>query len=664
MTKTSLLALCLLVGTFSFAQSKRYLQPNDFLRVKDISEPQVSPDGKWVVYTISEADTSKDHYINDVWMNSWDGTQQIQLTHTKNEDESSPRFSSDNKYISFLSDRYSADEKKKNTQLWVMDRRGGEAWALTDFKQPIVDYKWSPDGSHILFVLKDRGYSDTSSSGIRDPYEIDRYLFKRDVNGYGDTRKTHLYLFHLNDKKLDTLTNDARYNETSPAFSPDGKEIAFVSNRTDDPDRNENSDIWIMPARKGGKLKQLTTWKGEDDSPVWSADGKFIAYLQSSSDEKFTMYGNALLAIANTGTGEVKILSNKVDRPVYNLRWNKNSTAVYCLMDDDRQQLIASFNVNDGTFTRVADGEKVFSHIELNEATGDWLTSLQTPYKPNELYVLENAGLRALTHIQDTFINALKPLQVEGFTSTSKDGTSVSGILYRRAEDVNKKLPLILFIHGGPVSQNDYRYDMYRNILASAGYAVAAVNYRGSNGRGVDFIRAIYADWGNKEVVDIIGAADYLIKAGIADENRMGIGGWSYGGILTNYTIATDNRFKAAASGAGSSLQLSMYGSDQYVVQYETELGAPWKNMEKWIQVSYPFFHADRIKTPTLFMASEKDFNVPVAGAEQMYQALRSLGVPTKLVIYPDQFHSVKVPSYLVHRFRSYIDWFDKYLKP
>ena len=156
---------------------------------------------------------------------------------------------------------------------------------------------------------------------------------------------------------------------------------------------------------------------------------------------------------------------------------------------------------------------------------------------------------------------------------------------------------------------------------------------------------------------------DQVVKIGVADPNKLGVGGWSYGGILTDYTIATDPRFKAANSGAGSALQLSMYGSDQYIMQYETELGPPWKSQDLWIKVSYPFFHADRIKTPTLFMASEKDFNVPVVGAEQMYQALRSNGVDTQLVIYPDQHHGVRVPSYVRDRFERRLAWFNKYLK-
>ena len=165
------------------------------------------------------------------------------------------------------------------------------------------------------------------------------------------------------------------------------------------------------------------------------------------------------------------------------------------------------------------------------------------------------------------------------------------------------------------------------------------------------------------EVLDIKGVADYLISKGIADSAHMGIVGWSYGGILTDYMIASDPRMKAAASGAGSALQLSMYGVDEYVSQYEMELGVPWKNLDKWLKVSYPFFQADKIKTPTLFMASQKDFNVPSSGAEQMYQALRTQGVPTQLVIYPGQYHGITVPSYLKDRFVRYLQWFNKYLK-
>ena len=164
-------------------------------------------------------------------------------------------------------------------------------------------------------------------------------------------------------------------------------------------------------------------------------------------------------------------------------------------------------------------------------------------------------------------------------------------------------------------------------------------------------------------MVDLLGAVDHVVALGLADPDRLGLGGWSYGGILTNYTIARDHRFKAATSGAGSSNQLTMYGVDHYIVQYETELGPPWKSRDLWLKLSYPFFEADKIKTPTLFLGGEKDFNVPLVGGEQMYQALRSLGVDTQLVIYPGQFHGLTVPSYRKDRLERYLAWYDKYLK-
>jgi dipeptidyl aminopeptidase/acylaminoacyl peptidase len=248
-------------------------------------------------------------------------------------------------------------------------------------------------------------------------------------------------------------------------------------------------------------------------------------------------------------------------------------------------------------------------------------------------------------------------------TSKSKDGTEVHSVLVRPATAAAGKLPLILYIHGGPNGQDGYSFSFDREYFAANGYAVLSVNYRGSNGRGSAYQKAIFADWGDKEVVDLLGAVDEVVRGGVADGERLGIGGWSYGGILTDYTIATTPRFKAAISGAGSALQLSMYGTDQYITQYNQEIGPPWKSQDLWIKISYPFFHADRIKTPTLFMGGASDFNVPIIGGEQMYQALRSLGIPTQLVIYPGQFHGLTIPSYRKDRLERYVAWYDRWIK-
>jgi dipeptidyl aminopeptidase/acylaminoacyl peptidase len=281
------------------------------------------------------------------------------------------------------------------------------------------------------------------------------------------------------------------------------------------------------------------------------------------------------------------------------------------------------------------------------------------------VYAIERGTLRRLSHQNDSLFAELQLGAVEEFASRSKDGTEVHGLLVKPAGfTTGRRYPTLLRIHGGPNAQEQHAFQFEHQLFAANGYVVVAVNYRGSSGRGAAFQRAIFGDWGNKEVVDLLGAVDHVVAAGLADSTKLGIGGWSYGGILTDYTIASDRRFKGATSGAGSALQLAMYGVDQYITQYVAELGQPWESPDKWIQVSYPFFHADRIKTPTLFLAGEKDFNVPLVGSEQMYQALRALEVPTQLVIYPGQFHGITRPSFRADRLARYLAWYAKYVMP
>ncbi|GAB3272235.1 S9 family peptidase [Larkinella harenae] len=650
--------LCLFAGT-ALAQlpTRRPIQPSDILRLQNITDPQVSPDGAWVAYTLSSVDKEKDKRNNDLWMISWDGKQSVQLTSSA-ESESTPRWSPDGRYLSFVATR----NGDKDSQLWLLDRRGGEGKKLTELKGELEEYEWAPDGKRIALVVRDKDYSDSAKTKIRKPYVIDRYHFKEDSKGYLDRRAAHLYLLDVETRKLDTLTSGI-YDESSPVWSPDSKLIAYVSNRTTDPDKNENADLFVIEARAKAIAKQLTTWAGYDRSPVWSPDGTQIAYLRSTAATNFIMYDQPVLALILAAGGEPKLLSTSLDRPVRNPRWSPDGKSIAVLVDDDRRTYVGAFELASGKLNRLAGGDCAFADLEQNPK-GGWATLMSKPQLPAEIYVVENGETRRLTTIQDAFVAPLLLANVEGFISRSKDGTQVSNMLFRPANvPAGQKLPTILFIHGGPVGQDNFGFDLARQLLAGGGYAVAGVNYRGSSGRGLAYCKAIYGDWGNKEVVDILGATDYLVANGIADPNKLGIGGWSYGGILTNYTITTDQRFKAAASGAGSSLQFTMYGSDQYVNQYENELGTPWKNTDKWLKVSFPFLKADRIKTPTLFMGGEKDFNVPIAGSEQMYQALRSLGVPTQLIVYPNQFHGLSVPSYQTDRFDRYLKWFDQYLK-
>jgi len=652
----------MLVAIFAFTgvlaqTAKRPLKPSDVNNIPTLAGPQLSPDGKWLAYGISDVDTAKDNRVSHLWMQSFDGKQSIQLTYGA-EPASSPKWTPDGKFLSYISER----ESKTGGQVWLMDRRGGEGHQLTDLKKGNLEsYAWSPDSKKLLLVIKDPE-NDGKKPKTIPPIKIDRYHFKQDIEGYLQHRRTHLYLYDIESKKLDTLTTGDR-DDQSPVWSPDGKYIAFVSNHTNDPDRNENSDIFTVEAKDDGEIKQLTTFTGHDIQPLWSPDGKHIAYLRSTSDADYYIYQHDLLCMMDADGKNNRVLTEALDRPVSNVAWSRDSKNIGYLVSSDRTRYIAQYNLLLRKSTTVYKGAECSFENVIGAAPGVWIAKMTTPYMPHELVAIENGKIRRLTFHQEKWLGGVKLAYVKGFQSFSADGTLVSGILYTPDSVVNKKLPFILYIHGGPTDQDEFEFDMIRQTLASAGYAVAAVNYRGSTGRGLEYTKAIYADWGNKEVQDLLGAVDELVKFGIADRDHLGIGGWSYGGILTDYTIATDPRFKAACSGAGSALQLAIYGSDQWVVQYDNELGAPWKNPEKYIKLSYPFFHADKITTPTLFMSGLKDFNVPTGGSEQMYQALKSHGVPVQMVLYPGQFHGITVPSYQVDRLQRYIDWYDKYLK-
>jgi dipeptidyl aminopeptidase/acylaminoacyl peptidase len=648
----------LLLSIFSFLMTSLVFAqvPNDVYKMESVSRPKISPEGSWILYSQSKIDMAKDRAVSKLYMMSADGKETITLTE-QTKGVGNYQWSPDGKYISYLS---KGKDEDNGSQLFLMDRRGGEGIQVSDIKGELEDYTWFNNGKKVVMVIKDFNYADTAKSKIRTPYEISRYKFKQDYEGYLDNRKTHLYTFDITTKKLDTLTT-GNYNESDVSISSDDKMIAYTSNVTTNPDKNSNTDIFLLYLAKGATPLQLTNFKGANSSPVFSPDNSRIAFLQSSSERNYDMYDLAQLGIYDLKTKTSTVVSKNYDRAFSSIFWSKDGQSILSLIEDDRKQNLVQFNLQSQKPELLTNEMGVYSSMDMNDK-GDIVFLFSNLETPNEVYSFQNKTSKRLTHLQDAFTSKLKKGSHRGFQSTSSDGTLVSGILHL-PDSGAKNLPLILFIHGGPVAQDDYAFDMTSRIYAEAGYAVATVNYRGSSGRGAAFTNAIYADWGNKEVKDIVGAADYLIKEGVADPNRLGIAGWSYGGILSNYTIATDKRFKAAVSGAGSSLMMSVYGSDQYIAQYEEEIGKPWENPKKWEALSYPFYKVKEIKAPTLFMASQADFNVPVIGAEQMYQAFKSEGIPTELIIYPNQNHGVRVPSYIVHRHNAHINWFNKYLK-
>ena len=663
------LALTVFVPFASGQTAKRAITLDDLFKIRTVGDPQRSPDGKWVAYTVGATDLEKDKRDTDLWMVGWDGGEEIRLTSSP-DSESTPRWSPDGRYLAFLASRGTEEEKKLGAQVWLLDRRGGEAQRLTEIKGGVGDYAWSPDGKRLVLVVGEQDPADEPEKlegwkrKTKPPVVVDRYHFKRDRAGYLNRLGTHLWLFDVATRKAEPLTSGP-YGDGSPVWSPDGARIAFSSDRGPDPDRNPDSNVFVVEAKPGAEVRQLTTRETPDGrSPAWSPDGLWIAFL-FGDEPKYSAYSLSKLAVVPSAVGAAKVLTAGLDRPVSGpLRWSPDGASLTFLVEDDRESYVGRVPLSGGAIEKLTSGRRTVSNISLGPDKAITLLA-GSAAEPGEVHALENGKLRRLTRQNDALFAGLELGLTEPFTSKSRDGTVVNSILVKPASYVPGKLyPLLLRIHGGPNGQDGWSFSFERELFAAQGYVVLAVNYRGSSGRGSAFQKAIFGDWGRKEVLDLLGAVDRAVVLKIADPDRLGIGGWSYGGILTDYTIATDTRFKAAVSGAGSALQLSMYGSDQYIRQYELEIGVPWKALDRWIRISYPFFQADRIKTPTLYMGGEKDFNVPIIGGEQMYQALRSLGVPTELVVYPGQFHGISMPSYVKDRFERNLAWYEKYLKP
>jgi len=685
--RTSLFPLTLALAALFFPSrasgqetERRPFAPEDVHRIRDVGDIAIAPDGGWVAYTVRTTDVDKDSRSTDLHMVSWNGETRLQLTHSEGS-ESSPRFSPDGRYLAFLAARGGDDSGKKSDpktkdQVWLLNRSGGEAARLTEVAGGVSSFEWSPDSTRLVLVSKDPEPEDEEAPGDDEasndtarpkkaatprPIVLDRYQFKRDGEGYLQSRYERLYLFDIATRTATLLTPGA-FDSSEPAWSPDGTRIAFTSKREGDPDRHPNSDIYLIEAREDAEAKQITSWKGPDSAPTFSPDGTKIAYLQGGPP-KYAGYDPQQVAVLSIDGGEPLLPTRELDRHVADPRWSRDGSKIHFVCSDDRVRFVAAVPAEGGTVVRLFPSlEGPPGVAQSFEVGARGIAVVATfPQTPPEIYRLEDSG--ALTDHNRELLDEIEWATVKAIDSLAPDGTRVGSMLleppgYRPGVPY----PTIAYVHGGPVAQDGFDFDVSSQVLAAQGYLVVNPNYRGSSGRGTEFTRAIFADWGNLEIQDIHAVMDDLVARGLADPDHLGIGGWSYGGMNTNYAIATDARFSAAVSGAGISNMLAGYGTDQYIWTYENELGLPWKGIDRYLKTSYPFFHADRIETPTLFMCGEKDFNVPLINSEQMFQALRSLGVPTKLVIYPGQFHGLSKPSYIQDRLERMIEWYGEYL--
>jgi dipeptidyl aminopeptidase/acylaminoacyl peptidase len=671
-SRTTLIVVGLLAAVAAQA-SGRPLTPQDFYRIQEVSDLQLSPDGMAAAYLVSHNDKEADEVQSALWMVGWDGKDPIQLTRD-GRDVSEPRFSPDGRYLSFLS----TPEGSEQSQLMLLNRRGGEPKQLTKLTADIGSYVWSPDSRRIVITTHNATAPEAAAEKgegakkkVPPPIVVEGRHFKQDIEGYVTSKSfRHLSLVDATTGAVSELTNDAGYNDEHPRWSPDGALIAFVRTMERGPDPDGMEAIEVIEARAGATPRNVTRIYAPNGQQLeWTPDSKQIALLQGLPP-KFNSYISDRLALVPVGGGALRPLSDKLDRAVVGYKLAPGGTAFDAMIEDDRQIYPLRLPIDGPAPEKLLTDTGVVT--ELANGGNHTAVLVATDHSAPEVYALEQGKLRRLSHHNDALLAELELGPVEDLSFKDRDGIEVHGLITKPAAYVaGRKYPTILWIHGGPDGEDEHSllFDSYplafeRQLLATQGYVVLAINYRGSSGRGSAFQQAIFQDWGHKEVEDLLAGIDSVVASGIADPARLGIGGWSYGGLLTDYTIASDRRFKAAVSGAGSANQLALYGSDEYILQENNEIGPPWKTQALWLKVSYPFYHADRITTPTLFMGGAKDFNVPITGGEQMYMALRTLGIPTQLVVYPDQYHIFTRPSYIVDRAERVRAWYARFLQP
>src|SRR5437588_4647888 len=462
-------------------------------------------------------------------MVGYDGQNDRQITFSS-DSESSPRWSPDGKYLSFTSSR---PGKAKGSQVWLLDRSGGEAYQLTELKGRLQGYEWSPDSKRLALVIGDPDpeaeASASPSPGVSPkppkPIVIDRYRYKQDVQGYLlSGRHSYIYLYDIATKKLDRLTK-SKWDESSPSWSPDSTRIAFMSNHADDPDRDPAAQLYVADAKAGVTEKQLTTSENRASRarPEWSSDGKWLVFTEGD-EKKFGAYNMEHLmfvpADASAAPTRVKAVED-LDRGVSGLRFGSEPGSLMALVSDDRS--VYPINITRNVVKRLLDPPVVVSSLSIAGSHTVLLSG--DDKKSTEIYAMEGKTLRQLTHQNDALMSELQIALTEDVSFKSKDGTEVHGLLtYPVGYKKGKRVPLLLRIHGGPNGQDQHSFSFERQFFAANGYAVLAVNYRGSSGRGQKYSRAIFADWGHYEVEDLEAGVDHVIQMGVADADRLGVG--------------------------------------------------------------------------------------------------------------------------------------------
>ncbi len=653
----AVLAVSLLSGAVRGQAQVRFTEGSARYQAS-VARPALSADGKSLY----------------VWTRTYDSEQeapQVRVLHldfdgnelTSNIQRTAPYFSRDGRYHAFKS---TGDDGSYGIHIYDVAEAESRFIAPVHESNAFLGHRaiknlvWSPDGERIAYVSAEEGAADEEAG----PIVANRLLFKSRT-ALSDNLRSHIFVVDVNGSEPSQLTSGP-YDEHSIDWSPDGEQIVFISNRAADPDDVHANDVWTVELSSGA-VTRITDTPGPEFAPRYSPDGRWIAYLGGVRpiNTRDSPMENDQLWVVEAAGGEPLELSGSLDRRVKEFQWSGDGRHLYFRADNLGGVHLFRVAVDGGEVVPIVTGEVEVTSFVVSPTLDRVAYRMVSQRRPAEIYVttLDGAWHRRITHLQDGFVQNVSFSLPETVWFESFDGTRVQGWLAKpNPYEPGRRYPLILTVHGGPHGAYRYSIDWLVQRLAEGGYGVLQVNPRGSVGYGQEFADGTLNDWGGKDYRDLMTGVDYAIeKNDWIDPDRLGVFGYSYGGYMTNWIVTQTDRFKAAVAGGSVSNLISFYGTSLYHLLVETEFpGEVWQNYELLWDRS-PLKHVANVKTPVLFVHGEVDHDVPVTQAEEMFVALRKLGVESELVRYPGLGHQLGGPQ-VFDAFGRIMGWFDRFL--
>jgi dipeptidyl aminopeptidase/acylaminoacyl peptidase len=649
--------LGLAVAVSAAAQTKRPMNYDDVMAMKSVGNTAISPDGKHVAYTLSYADLKENERRTEIWIasseKSGEGGKPRRFTSGKN--DSSPQWSPDGQWIAFLSVRGTGEAAKP--QIYLIPAFGGESDKLTDSKTGVNGFTWSADGKRIAYVAQ------APLSEAEEKKQKDKDDAQVVDAGF---RFSRLWTIEIESKKVSEIVRND-WVMSDPQFSPDGSRISFTVHPTPKADDGSLSDVYIASADGSGTPRKLFDNAGPDAGARWSPDGKWIAF--TSRDAKNGTIGIPGLYIISAEGGAPRAVTPNFDRAVSSVFWSPDGAAIYAVSQHRTLAQLIRIPAAGGEAKVISSGEGLIGGASFTRNADKVAFTRADLQHPADVYVASTAGFNpAKLSDHNPQLNEIALGRGEVIRWKSKDGMEIEGVLiYPVNYEAGKRYPTLANIHGGPsgvwTQAFPGTYGNYAHVWAGRGWAVFLPNVRGSSGYGEKFLLANYRDWGGGDYQDIQSGLDELVKRGLADPDRMGQTGWSYGGYLTAWTLTQTNRFKAVMVGAGLTNMFSMYSTNDLQRVLESYFGAqPWDDLEAYWAKTSAMAHIKKAKTPTLILHGGQDQRVPIGQAQELYMGLRKNNVPVQLVFFPREGHGLQEPRHQLDKMKREYAHFSKYV--